>query len=398
MKIAYFVNQYPKVSHSFIRREILALERLDFSVERFAIRGWDAEVVDEQDQAEQQKTRYLLKAGYPAIVGAFVKTLLHSPAATISAFAMAFKLGWRADRPLLFHIIYFFEACLLNAWLNEEQVEHVHGHFGTNSAEILLLVNRLGGPAYSFTVHGPEEFDKPASLKLSEKIRYSKFVAAISSFGKSQLFRTIDHDQWDKIKEIHCGLEKDFYAVDTQPVSSPDRFVCVGRLCEQKGQLLLIDAANELAKRNIDFKLVLAGDGELRQEIEKQIKHYQLEDKVTITGWISAEQVREEILKSRALVLPSFAEGLPVVIMEAMSLKRVALSTYIAGIPELIIPGQNGWLFPAGSVEALLTAMEECLKTPLDQLSAMGEAGYERVLERHSIDTEASKLAGYFAR
>ena len=106
--------------------------------------------------------------------------------------------------------------------------------------------------------------------------------------------------------------------------------------------------------------------------------------------------MRTEIVAARALVLPSFAEGLPVVIMEAMALRRPVVSTYVAGIPELVRPGREGWLFPAGDVDALVAALEEMLATPTETLEAMGQAAYVRVLERHAIDTEAAKLARLF--
>jgi len=395
-KIAYFTNQYPKVSHSFIRREILALERMGYEVDRFALRGWDADVVDNEDIQERSRTRYILQVGPLNLLLAFLTIVVKKPLLLLKTLGYTFRLGFRSDRPLSFHFIYLLEACQLLLWLDKRETDHIHGHFGTNPAEILLLTRKLGGPPYSFTVHGPEEFDKPGYLKLGEKIRCSKFTVAISSFGKSQLFRTVDHYHWDRIREVHCGLEKDFYKVP--PVAVPDtrRLVCVGRLCEQKGQLLLMDAAKTLHDKGIDFEIVLAGDGELRGEIESLISSYGLDEKITITGWISSQEVREYLLNSRALVLPSFAEGLPVVIMEAMSLKRPVLSTYIAGIPELVIPGDTGWLFPSGSVLELANAMEACLFRPVEQLQQMGEAGYQRVTQRHDIDTEAGKLADYF--
>ena len=142
--------------------------------------------------------------------------------------------------------------------------------------------------------------------------------------------------------------------------------------------------------------IVLAGDGEMRPEIEALIKQRKLQKQVRITGWISSEQVRDEILAARALVLPSFAEGLPVVVMEAMALRRPVLTTYVAGIPELIESGKHGWLFPAGDVDALAAAMQAFLALPLAAVETMGEAAHFQALERHSIDTEAGKLARLF--
>ncbi|WP_397449710.1 glycosyltransferase [Pseudomonas sp. NA-150] len=396
MRISYFINQYPKVSHSFIRREILALERQGFEVQRIALRGWDAELVDAEDESERNKTSYVLQGGAKGLIAPLLQVLRAQPRRFFSTLWLALRMGLRADRPWPYHLVYLAEACQVLQWLQAFGAGHVHAHFGTNSTEVVMLANALGGPAYSFTVHGPEEFDKPLLIKLREKVRRAAFVAAVSSYGRSQLFRWVAHGHWAKVKVVHCGLERVFHDVPAVAAPSAPRLVCVGRLCEQKGQLLLLEAARILAAQGVEFELVLAGDGEMRAEIEALIARYELRARVRITGWISSAQVREEILAARALVLPSFAEGLPVVIMEAMALRRPVLTTYVAGIPELVRQGENGWLFPAGAVDELATAMADCLAQPADVLQRMGEAAYQRVLERHDIDTEAAKLASFF--
>ena len=396
MRITYLINQYPKVSHTFIRREIIALEKLGFEIQRIALRGWDEKLVDLDDIAEQQKTAYVLKNGVFSLILKAAKVLMQKPIEFFSALWQAIKMGIRADRPILFHLIYFLEACKVYLEVKQFGSQHLHAHFGTNPSEIVMLVNKLSGLPYSFTVHGPEEFDRPQFLKLAEKISQSKFVVAISSFGRSQLMRWVNHDYWNKIKIVHCGLESGFYNVTAKAIPNKPRLICVGRLCEQKGQLLLIEAAKNLHSQQIDFELILAGDGEMRAEIELLIVKYQLEDKVKITGWISSAEVRNYILASQILVLPSFAEGLPVVIMEAMSLRRPVISTYIAGIPELLIYGENGWLCVAGDVTDLTRTMRLALLTPIKTLQKMGDAAYERVITRHNIDIEAAKLAEHF--
>jgi glycosyltransferase involved in cell wall biosynthesis len=395
-RIAYFVNQYPKVSHSFIRREILALERQGLQVQRIALRGWDADLVDEEDIAERQRTQYVLQGGAMPLLRAMWWALRESPSRLWQAFKLATRMGWRADRALPYHWIYFAEACLTLAWMREAQATHVHAHFGTNSAEVTMLARVLGGPPYSFTVHGPEEFDKPQFIGLAEKIRHAAFVVAISSYGRSQLYRWVGHAQWAKVKVVHCGLEASFHGVAASDPPAVARLVCVGRLCEQKGQLLLVQAAHRLVDRGVPLELVLAGDGEMRGEVESLVQSLGLQSHVRITGWISSVQVRQELLAARALVLPSFAEGLPVVIMEAMALRRPVVTTYVAGIPELVRPGEGGWLFPAGDIDELAEAMAACLACEPGQLAQMAQAAHARVLARHDIDTEAAKLATLF--
>jgi len=392
-RIAYFVNQYPAVSHSFIRREIRALEKQGFEILRVALRGWSNQVVDSEDEEERTRTRFVLKEGLLPLLWAVLRTLLASPRRFFAALLLAIRAGWHAERPLPYHLGYLAEACRMLPWLRDFGATHVHAHFGTNSAEIVMLVHALGGPPYSFTVHGPDEFDTPRLLGIAEKVRRSAFVVAISSFGRSQLYRWVERTQWSKVKVIHCGLEPAFVDCASVPPPIAPRLVCVGRLAEQKGHLLLIEAANRIASKGIRFELVLVGGGGMRAEIEALIETLRLGDRVRLTGPVSTDRLREEILAARALVLPSFAEGLPGVIMEAMALRRPVIATYIAGIPELVRPGENGWLVPAGSVDALTAVMEDCLARPIDELRVMGEAGHARVCERHSVTVQAQKLA-----
>jgi glycosyltransferase involved in cell wall biosynthesis len=395
--VAYLVNQYPKVSHTFIRREILALEAQGIAIDRYALRGWDAQVEDAADRREQSLTRYVLAGGMGELAGAVVGALARAPVRFFRAAALALRMARHSHRPWPFHLVYLAEASRLAAWLHRSHAVHLHAHFGTNSAEVAMLAHALGGPPFSFTVHGPEEFDAPHALGLGEKIRRSAFVVAISSYGRSQLYRWAAHDQWPKVQVVHCGLDTAFHESAPSALPLPRILVCVGRLCEQKGQMLLLEAVAGLVARGIDLELVLAGDGEMRPQIEARVDALGLRERVRITGWIASSRVREEILAARALVLPSFAEGLPVVIMEAMALRRPVISTFVAGIAELVRPGQDGWLVPAGDVDALQDAIAECLAAHSDVLARMGEGARARVLARHSADVEAAKLARLFA-
>jgi glycosyltransferase involved in cell wall biosynthesis len=396
MRIAYLANQYPSVSHSFIRREILALERRGFEVMRIALREWNPDLLDEENQLEHKRTRYVLREGALTLVIAFAQMMLTRPVRLLRALILTLRMGFRGERGFPVHLIYLAEACCIAMWLRAANIQHLHAHFGTNSAEVAMLVHVLGGPQWSFTVHGPEEFDNVRAIGLAEKIKRCAFAVAISSYGRSQLYRLVERQHWSKIHVVHCGLETAYFAAATSSTTAARHFVCVGRLCSQKGQLLLVEAAQRLAAQGIEFELVLAGDGELRAEIEATIKRYQLQRQVRITGWISGAEVQEQIIAARALVLASFAEGLPIVIMEAMALKRPVISTFVAGIPELIHPAEHGWLVPAGDVEALAEVMRACLETPPDTLVRMGEAAHRRAIECHSADTEAGKLDKLF--
>ncbi|MDT8311861.1 MAG: glycosyltransferase family 4 protein [Methylophaga sp.] len=256
-----------------------------------------------------------------------------------------------------------------------------------------------GWPTYSFTVHGPEEFDKPQFIALTEKIAHSTFVVAISHYGRAQLLRWIDVSLWPKVKVIRCGLAASaFDALLDLPKPVEGQVVCVGRLCEQKGQQLLIEAIAQLRDQGLSVKLILAGDGPMRADLEASIKHYDLQQQVTITGWIDNARVQLSLRQSQAMVLPSFAEGLPVVIMEAMAAGCPVISTYIAGIPELINDEVNGFLVPAGDIAALSQAIKHCLTMPAANRLMLINKARVAVKEQHHVAVEATKLAGCFER
>ncbi len=254
MRIAYLINHYPAVSHSFIRREILALERQGHEVLRISVRGWNEVPPSKEDQVEHARTRFVLRGGAGPLVLAFLRALCSHPIRLANAIGLTWKLSRQADRPLPVHLIYLLEACVVAEWLGAARTEHLHAHFGTNPAEVAMLVRELGGPRWSFTAHGPEEFDKAKFIALPEKIRRADFVVAVSSFGRSQLFRNVSHDHWQKIQVVHCGIEPTFYASAPDRPGADQRLICVGRLCEQKGQLLLIDAARRLSERGMEVR------------------------------------------------------------------------------------------------------------------------------------------------
>jgi len=407
MRVGYLATEYPAVSHTFIRREIHALEALGIDIVRYTVRRQRSGALkDPVDIAEAKKTRVLIEEGKAGLAQALAHESLTSPRLFRRALQQASHFGRNSERGFAYHMAYLAEACVLKAWCKQDKIDHVHAHFGTNSTMVALLCNTLGGPTFSFTVHGPDEFDKPKLIHLGEKIHQAKFVAGVSSFGRSQLFRWAKKEDWSKVQIIRCGVDDAYLDAPVTPVPNTKRLVSVGRLSEQKGQLILVRAVAELVRRNVDVELVLVGDGDMRGDIEQVIQTHRLAQHVRITGYLSGDAVKQEILAARAFVLPSFAEGLPVAIMEALALSRPVVSTYVAGIPELVVPGETGWLVPAGSVGALVPVLEEVLRMPCAEvagfpsgksLDAMAARGRARVCAEHDVRVSAKELAALFA-
>jgi colanic acid/amylovoran biosynthesis glycosyltransferase len=394
--IAYLTTVYPKVSHTFIRREILELERRGMRVLRASIRSDLDTLVDPADQAEAKKTTVVLSQPPWRLVAATLVCMLTTPTLFCRALLVSLETYRASSRSWVRHAAYFVEACYLRGLFAREGVEHVHVHFGTNCADVARLLHVLGGPSYSMTVHGPDELDAPAALSLGAKIADSAFTVAISDYCSAQLRRWVDRSHWEKIKIVHCALGSDFLDATTVPVADSRTFLCVARLSAQKGQLLILDALAKLLADGYEARLVLGGDGELRGAVEERIAELGLERNVTITGWIDSASVRELLGECRAFLLPSFAEGLPVVIMEAMALGRPVISTYIAGIPELLRDGETGWIVPSGNADEIVRVMKLALDASPADLAKMGQAARDRVRLRHDIRTEVSKLHALF--
>ena len=397
-RIGYLVNRYPAISHTFIKREIQALERRGVTVLRFALRGWDDKLVDADDHREREQTRYVLRNGVASLAGAFVKRAIRTPKRLLAAVMLAFRLARGSDKALVIHLAYLAEACVLVEWLAQARASHLHAHFATNPAEVALFVNALGGPSYSFTAHGSDIMDRPAQSALEHKVGGASFVVAVCSFGRNQIWRWVPFSMWDRIAVLRCGLPTRYGADATPASGNPTRLVCVGRLSKEKGQMLLVEAAARLREAGSLVDVVLVGDGPMRGAVQQLIAQRRLDGQVRLTGWLDALGVEAELREARALVVASLSEGLPMVIMEAMAQRRPVIAPFLAGIPELVIAEETGWLYPAGDVDALAGAIAACLTATPSRLESMGTRAQQRIWAAHDADVQARALLKLFDR
>lgn len=399
MKVAYLVNQYPKTSHTFIRREIAGVEAAGIDVERVSVRATRETLVDERDEAESKRTRVLLGRGVRGLLRACVAVALERPWSTVRALRKAVRLGRGSPRGVGKHLAYLAEAALLLRWTRELGVEHIHAHFSTNPATVALLCRALGGPPFSFTAHGTADFEAAKRDSLAGKIAAATFVVAVSEDGKKRLSAQTAPGHETKLRVVRCGVDGQFLSGSTRGVPDAKRLTCVARLSEEKGVATLVRATALLAKDDVEVELVLVGDGPERAELERLARDLGVARRVRFDGWRSSAEVRERLLASRALVLASRSEGLPVVIMEAMALARPVIATDVGGIAELVVheePEKNGWLVPPGDERALASAMRDVLERAPSELDAMGRRGAARVAAMHDASAEACKLAELF--
>lgn len=391
--LGYLTSVYARASDTFIRNEVLELRRRGHVVRTYAIREPETEqLVSEEIVAERATTLYVLPRHARAAVLATLGLLLTRPARTLAALALGWRTGAKGLRARLLQLAYFVEACFLATRFRADGIRHLHVHLEEQPATVGMLAAALSGIPYSMAVHGPYIFRAPVAWALGEKIARAAFVTCISEFTRSQCMLYAPLEHWPKLHLVRCAPHPSFLAAEPAPFPDKPRFVWVGRVCAEKGVPVLIEAAATLAREGHAFELELLGDGPLLPAIRARIVRESLESRVRTLGWAGGELVRARLATATALVAPSFAEGLPVVIMEALALGRPVISTYVAGIPELVETGVDGWLVPAGSVGALTDALRAALQAPTAELDRLGRAGRERVLARHDVRTEVARL------
>lgn len=394
--VAYLTNLYPATSHSFIRREILALEAAGWQVHRFAHRRGAAACVEPADLAEQRRTVILLDLPKSEMLAAVCRWLVERPGALLGTLATSLRMAWRGDGRYVAHLGYFVLACMLSRRLRALGRPHLHAHFGTNPAAVARLSQRLCGTSYSLTFHGPHEFVRPDRLNLDEKMAGARFVATVSGTGE-QTLRQRHPRHAAKLLLVRCGLDAAWWQRPPTPVPSDRRLVCVARLDEQKNPLLLIDAVALVVSRGCPIELAIAGDGPLRAAVERRIGECRLAASVQLHGWCTGQQVAALLESARALVLSSRDEGLPVAVMEAFACGRPAIAPDVGGMRELVETGRTGWLVPGDDAGALADAMQDCLKATPAQLQALGDEARRRV-RVHDVEASAVALAAAFER
>ena len=395
--IAYLTGEYPKVSHTFIEREIAALRAQGVKVLTCTVRRPPAAtVVGAGQQAEASATFCIVETAKRAphrLIGAHLAALLRSPRRWFSALGLAWRTRPPGTRALAWQLFYFLEAGLLADYLRKNGVVHLHNHFANSSCSVAMLASEISGIPFSFTLHGPSIFFEPKWWQIGEKIARAKFVACISHFARSQAMLFSNQSHWPKLKIVHCGVRPDTYCRRARH-GSGKRIFFVGRLDAIKGVPLLLEAFAAALKNHPDARLDIIGDGPAREMLQNQAR--ELGDAVAFLGYQPQEAVAEHLQEADIFVLPSFAEGVPVVIMEAMASRLPVIASHVAGVPELVEDGRTGFLVPPGDLETLAMRLETLLSDPA-LCSRMGETGRAIVEADFDVDREAGWIAALFA-
>ncbi|MCV2368869.1 glycosyltransferase [Roseateles oligotrophus] len=361
--IAYLVSRYPAVSHTFILREVMGLRALGMRVEVASINAPDRDRADmSPDEHEEASHTYGIKQhGLPGALLALLKMLLTRPLALARTVYGALGMGQGFKR--LYALAYAVEAAMVVRWMERRQLKHLHVHFGNAAATVGMLVKTLSGAGLSITIHGPDEFDDVPGQLLRQKVHSADQVVCISQFARSQLMRLTPPTQWPKLQLCRLGVDlARFRPRLEERAPGPLRLLCIGRLTPAKGQVLLLQACAELRQRRLDFALTLVGDGPDMTRLKDSVKTLGLSSVVSFTGSLNQQQVSGELGRADAFVLPSLAEGIPVVLMEAMASGLPCVSCPVMGIPELLEHERSGLLAAPGDVAALTRQLQRLIE------------------------------------
>jgi colanic acid/amylovoran biosynthesis glycosyltransferase len=403
-RIAYLVGRYPKISHTFILREVQALRELGIEVDTFSIWPTPAdELLAEADREEAARTTSLLPVRIGRLLRSHVAALAASPTAYARMAAHALRIARPGLRGKFLAATWVAEAPMLWRELRRRGIQHVHAHLTGTAPTLAMLctefANRAGGRhTWSLTVHGPSEFYDVLNQAVAEKVRRADFAVAISDFGRSQLMGLVGEDHWGKLHVVHCGIFPAAYErVSPDGRSGAVRIVTVGRLAPVKGHALLLEAARELRGRGMDPHLTIIGDGPKREELERRADELGVSDLVTFTGAVAQDEITRHYGRADMYAHASFAEGLPVVVMEAMAHGLPVVAADVMGVGEIVVDGENGLLVRPGRADELVAAIERLASAP-EERRRLGDAGRQLVERDFDVRASAARLAELFAR
>lgn len=395
--IAYITGCYPRATDTFIQREINSLRSLGWTVLPYAVRPPGNEHINIKAVVEErQRTTYLLPFRFGSLISVNLAWILRNPVRYIQTLRLAIRTRKSGLKGLAFQLAYFFEACLLASDLLKKNATHLHNHLGDASATVAMLAAKLANVGFSMTIHGPHIFFDSFNWALREKVALAEFVVCISNYCKSQVMLFSDSSHWQKLFLVHCGVNCSDYSWRL-PRETGNTILYVGRLAAEKGILVLFDSFVDLLKQMPQAKLRLAGDGEDRNELEARVLQLGLSDHVTFLGYCSQEVVREELESSDLFVLPSFAEGVPVSLMEAMAIGVPVISTFVGGVAELVIPDKTGVLVAAGNTEQLTEGMLKAL-TNANARKRLSLAARKKVENEFELGAQVKELSALFER
>jgi colanic acid/amylovoran biosynthesis glycosyltransferase len=397
--LAYLVSQYPMLSMIFIIREVMQLRAMGFHIDVASINDADRSPkgLTADELSEAQRTHYVLAQGAVKALASHLLVFLSAPSAYARGLALAWRLGpWDLKR-VFKNIVYFTEALMVGRWMKQIGQTHLHVHLGSQAATVGLFAREVFGVGYSITVHGPDEFYDAPGQYLTQKVMAADFIVCISHFARSQLMKLSPYEHWHKLHVSRLGVDPAVFAPRQAQRDPGQAFevLCVGRLTPAKGQHLLVDAAKRLLDQGRRIHLRVVGAGTDAESLQAHVRVSGLQSHVTFEGAVNQDRIRDLYARADCFCIPSFAEGIPVVLMEAMAMGIPCVSTHITGIPELIRHGETGLLAAPSDVKGLAENIALLMDQP-ELVQRMATQARAKVMADYDLARNVDSLAGIF--
>jgi colanic acid/amylovoran biosynthesis glycosyltransferase len=397
--LAYLTSQYPMLSMTFVLREVRQLRRMGFRIDTASINAPDRPLAKlTAEEAEEAGLTYYLKThGVKGAISAHLKTFFTRFSGYSRGLRLGLSLGKLDTKRLLFNLMYFTEALMVGVWMQRVRQRHLHVHLGSQAATVGLYVRHIFGFGFSITVHGPDEFYDAQGQYLEQKVAAADFICCISSYARSQLMKFSPYTEWSKLVVSRLGVDPALWVPrPAKPASDFFEILCVGRLTQAKGQHVLIDAVDQLASQGRRVRLRLVGDGPDAPSLRERARRLWNPNIVVFEGAVNQDNIRALYEAADIFCLPSLAEGIPVVLMEAMAMEIPCVTTHITGIPELIRSGTEGLLVAPSDLEGLVKALETLMDDEVlrERVAISGRA---RILRDYDLGRNVEQLAAIFA-
>jgi glycosyltransferase involved in cell wall biosynthesis len=391
--IAYLMSRWPKLTETFILYELLAVEALGQPVELYPL------LRHREPVSHPEALTLAARAHYQpflsrAILASQVDVIRRRPRAYFGAL-------WALLRGTLGSANYFFgglaifpKVVHMARDMEASGVSHVHCHFSNHPAAAGFIIHRLTGIPFSFVAHGSDlHVDRHM---LDRKVAEAAFVVAISRDNLEEIVAEVGNGARSRVEVIHCGVDTARLRPRVGSASPGGAFtiLSIGTLHEVKGQSILIEACRILRDRGVTIRCRLIGDGDDERRLREQIAAAQLESIVRLDGRRTRDEVIAAIGAADMLAAPSVPasngkrEGIPVVLMEAMSCGLPVVASRLSGIPELIDHEVEGLLVPPGDAAALADAIERLRDDPALR-ARLGAAARERIEREFDLTTNA---------
>ena len=402
-KVAYVMSRFPKITETFILYEMLAVEQQGIQVEVYPLLRERTTIMHPEAKPFVERAHFQPFLSW-SILRAQMHFLFRKPRRYLGTLCTLLRANWGSLRFFSGALVFFPKTVYFAHLMVHEGVAHVHAHFASHPAAAAFVIHRLVGIPYSFTAHGSDlHCDRHM---LCEKVEEAAFIVPISDYNRRMILADCDGQFDDKIFVIHCGVDTQVFQPSPQRTphernSGPFTLLCVGTLHEVKGQTYLIEACHLLHERGVDFSCHFVGDGPDLANLTKQAVQADLADRVRFHGRLTREEIARLLHIADVVVTPSVPtsngrrEGIPVVLMEAMSSGIPVVASGISGIPELVEDGRNGLLVPPGDAPALATALERTYNDP-DLRQRLGQSGRDKVVREFDLHNNAASLAQYF--